>query len=102
VTTRKQWSPDWAVHPGEVVREAYQERGLTLRAFAQSLDVSAPYVSDICTGKRAVSPRFALRLERAGIGTAQTWVRMQADHDLAVARDSITELIEQRDKEGSE
>jgi plasmid maintenance system antidote protein VapI len=49
-----------------------------------------------------VSPRFALRLERAGIGTAQTWVRMQADHDLAVARDSITELIEQRDKEGSE
>ena len=37
---------------GNYVKELRESKGLTLRGFAQKLDVSAPYVSDVEKGRR--------------------------------------------------
>ena len=86
MTTRKLFKPNWAVHPGEVVREAYQDQGISLRSFAARLGVAPGFLSDICRGRRAVGPRMALRLDHLGIGSAEMWVQMQAAYDLASER----------------
>ena len=37
-------------------------------------------------GRASISPDLAVRLELAGIGTARTWLGVQADYDIWQAR----------------
>ena len=70
------------VHPGAVLREELEARGLSANAFALKLRVPPQRIQDIVAGRRGISPETALRLE-ASLGTpARLWLNMQADHDL--------------------
>jgi addiction module HigA family antidote len=73
------------VHPGSVLADELQARGLTANALALALRVPANRLSDIIRGRRAISAETALRLGRYfGTGGA-LWVNLQAQFDLAVA-----------------
>lgn len=75
-----------SVHPGEILREELKARGLTQSACAALIGRSVQVVNRIITGKQSITPDTALDLER-GLGvSADFWVRLQADHDLWVAR----------------
>ena len=75
------------IHPGLVLAEVYMaELGLNQTQLAKKLGCAHRKVNEIVNGKRAVTPEFAIALERT-IGTsAEMWVRMQAEYDLYVAR----------------
>jgi len=75
------------LHPGTVLQEVYMSQmGLNQTALAQKLKCSPRKINEIVNGKRAISPEFAIILEKV-IGTsAAMWVRMQAEFDLALAR----------------
>lgn len=76
-------------HPGGLIAEYLEDYNVSLRALARDLDVSPSALSKVTTGKTAISPEMALRLE-AGIGiAARLWLAMQATYDLSRARDSI-------------
>lgn len=79
-------APGFAVHPGEILREELEARGLTQTAFAEQLGRSAQLVSEICTGKKSVTPETALGFERVLGVSADFWVRLQAAYALDVAR----------------
>lgn len=75
-----------SVHPGEILREELKARGLTQLACAEMIGRSVQVVNLIINGKKNIKPGTALDLER-GLGiSAGFWVRLQADHDLHVAR----------------
>lgn len=75
-----------SVHPGEILREELAARGLTQLACAEAIGRSVQVVNLIINGKKNIKPGTALDLER-GLGiSAGFWVRLQADHDLFVAR----------------
>lgn len=75
-----------SVHPGEILREELQARGLTQLACAALIGRSAEVVNMIIRGKKRITADTALDLEH-GLGiSAEFWVRCQADHDLVVAR----------------
>jgi HTH-type transcriptional regulator/antitoxin HigA len=77
---------DWSIHPGQILREALQVRGLTQAALAKLLHRPAQVVSDIVTGKKAITADTALDLQQ-GLGiSAEFWVHAQAEHDLHLAR----------------
>ena len=59
---------------------------MTVGAAAAKLEVSQPTLSRILNGRAGISPAMALKLEAAGWGTAETWVRMQAHYDLVQER----------------
>jgi addiction module HigA family antidote len=40
-------------------------------------------LSRVLHGHSGVSPNLAVRLERAGVGTARAWLAMQTNYDLA-------------------
>ena len=75
------------LHPGVVLDEIYiKEMGLNQSRLAEMCKCSPRKINEIVNGKRAVSPEFALVLERVLGTTAEMWVRMQADFDLWCAR----------------
>ena len=82
------------VHPGLTLGDELQARGLTANALALKLRVPANRLSDIVRGKRAISPEPALRLGRCFGMSAAFWMTLQADHDLAVAREQVGAAVE--------
>ena len=80
-------------HPGEIIREdCLKPLGLTVTAAAEGLGVSRKALSELLNGRAGVSADMALRLEKAGWSRADTWMRMQAQRDLWVARQHADRL----------
>jgi len=74
-------------HPGEIIREdCLQPLGLSVTAAARGLGVSRQSMSELLNGRSGVSPDMAIRLEKAGWSTAETWLRAQLQYDLWQAR----------------
>ena len=70
-------------HPGEFIREVYlTPHGLSVRALAESLGVSASTVTRIINGYNGISPEMALRLSKALGRSAESWLAMQHNYDL--------------------
>jgi addiction module HigA family antidote len=76
-------------HPGVVIGEdVLAELGLSVVEAAARLGVSRVTLSRVIHGHAGVSPNLAVRLERAGVGTARAWLAMQTNYDLARELDS--------------
>ena len=70
-------------HPGEVLQDTVLgEGGITVTEFAKALGVSRVALSRVVNGRAAVSADMALRLAAALGGSAESWLTMQASHDL--------------------
>lgn len=81
------------VHPGAVLKEELEARGLSANAFALRLRVPPQRIQDIVAERRGISPETALRLE-ASFGTpARMWLDMQAAYDLFVAEAKFGEKV---------
>ncbi len=74
-----------ATHPGEILKDELEARGMSAHRFALELGVPPTRIADIVKCRRAVSPETALRLAAYLGGSAKVWLRLQADYDLAVA-----------------
>lgn len=74
-----------AVHPGEVLKDEIEARGMSANRLAQALHVPANRVSLIVNGSRRVSADTALRLARFFGTSPQFWLNLQNAHDLALA-----------------
>jgi HTH-type transcriptional regulator/antitoxin HigA len=83
---KEQWSPDWAVHPGEHLAEHLETRGLTQAAFARQADLSPKLISTIISGANPVTAETAIKLERVLGMKASIWTGLQAEWDLHQAR----------------
>ncbi len=71
-------------HPGEIIGEdVLGELGITVSEAAARLGISRVALSRVIHGHAGVSPNLAVRLERAGVGTARAWLAMQTNYDLA-------------------
>lgn len=76
-------------HPGGYVGDWMEDADghrMTVVAAAAKLGVSQPALSRILNGRASISPAMALKLEAAGWGTAEAWVRMQTSYDLVQER----------------
>ena len=73
-------------HPGEILRELYLlPMRVTVVEAAKALGVTSKHVLAIVNGHVRITADMAIRLA-AALGTdAQTWVNLQAQHDLWVA-----------------
>jgi addiction module HigA family antidote len=73
-------------HPGTLIREdVLAPLGLSITDAAGRLAISRVAFSRVLNGRAGISPDLAIRLEKAGVGTARAWLAMQANHDLAQA-----------------
>jgi addiction module HigA family antidote len=73
-------------HPGELVQASIEELNLSIAEAAKGLGVTRQQLYNIVNAKSALTPEMAVRLEKAIGSTADTWLRMQANYDLAQIR----------------
>ncbi len=81
-------------HPGEILRDELEARGLSANALALKLRVPANRLTEILNGKRGVSPETALRLSRCLGPSAKFWLDLQSQYDLARAQARVGAKIE--------
>lgn len=73
-------------HPGLLVRECIHGAELTITAAAQRLGVARQTLNNLVNEQGGISPEMAVRLEKIGWSSADLWLRMQMNYDLAQVR----------------
>ena len=82
-----------AVHPGTILKDELVELGITPTELARQIDVPPNRVSQIISGKRAISGDTALRFGHWFGIDPQFWINLQAQFELAVAAKETGEAI---------
>ena len=70
-------------HPGSLVADELEVLGWSVAGAAKRLGVSRQQLSNVVSGRSAISAEMALRLELGVGGTARLWLAMQSTFDLA-------------------
>ena len=83
------------IHPGEILTDELQEIGLTSAELARILDVPANRISQIISGKRAITADTALRLARYFGTSPDLWMNLQKTYELDLARREVGNAIKQ-------
>ncbi len=73
-------------HPGEMIGDSLSELGISISAAARSLGVTRQQIHNVIAGRSVISPEMALRLEKGLGSSADVWLRMQMNYDLAQVR----------------
>ncbi|WP_422823640.1 HigA family addiction module antitoxin [Vreelandella janggokensis] len=82
-------------HPGETLREdVLSALNISVTEMARRLGLARETLSRILHERAPISPDLAVRLERAGIGRARTWLSVQSDYDLWQAENRTQPTIE--------
>jgi len=75
------------IHPGEILREEFLvPMGLSAHALAMALHVPAPRINDIVRERRAITADTAMRLARYFDMSAEFWMGLQSDYEMALTR----------------
>jgi len=69
------------LHPGDILMDELNARGLKKMAFARQLQISNSRFSDIIHGKKGMTEEVARKLERLLSIPADDWMKAQANYD---------------------
>lgn len=74
-------------HPGRIVRQdCIEPLALTITEAARALGITRQALNNVVNGKAGISPEMAVRLSKAFGGSAEMWMRLQTNYDLAQIR----------------
>lgn len=83
-----------AVTPGEILREDFMVPfGLSANALARALHVPPNRITAILNGTRAITADTALRLARYFNTTPQSWLNLQKNYELDLAKRTVGPAI---------
>ena len=84
------------IHPGEMLKDELQARGLSQKKFATIIGMPYTVFNEIVNGKRSITTDTALKIEAATGIAANIWCGLQADYDMQTARNNnkLTAILE--------
>lgn len=82
--------PSQPIHPGEMIKDEIEYRGITQKALAAEIGVPASVLNEVLNGKRAVTTEYAILLEAALGIEADLWLKLQADYNKQIAYSNPT------------
>ena len=90
------------IHPGEILAEDFMKPlGMSINRLARDLHVPPNRIHGIVHFTRAITADTALRLGAYFGNTPETWINLQAEYDLRIARriagDEISRTIRKRE-----
>lgn len=92
--SNRDFAPDYAVPPGETLRETIAELAMTQVELARRTGRPEKTISEIINGKAAIMPETAIQFERVlGIPT-HVWLNLEANFQETKARLASTEKLE--------
>jgi len=84
------------IHPGQLVKACLDDLGLSVAEAAKGIGITRQQLHNVVAGRSSVTPEMAIRFEKAFGGTADTWLKMQANYDLAQVRKRAPGIIVER------
>jgi antitoxin HigA-1 len=84
------------VHPGKLVKECLDDLSLSVAEASQGLGITRQQLHNVIAGRSNVTPEMAIRFEKAFGSTADTWLRMQMNYDLAQMRSRASSIAVER------
>lgn len=79
-------TPSNAIHPGEMIKDEIEFRGISQKALAAEIGLPASVLNEVLNGKRAVTTEYALLLEAALGIEADLWLKLQSDYNKQIAK----------------
>jgi addiction module HigA family antidote len=73
-------------HPGELLKEEIEYRGISQKKFAAQIGVQYTVLNEILNCKRPVNVQFAMLVEAALGIDAELWVKMQTRYNMLTAK----------------
>jgi antitoxin HigA-1 len=71
-------------HPGRLLKREMAARGLSANRLAIDLGVPSGRITDILNRRRSITADTAVRLGRYFGNSAQFWLDLQGQHDIAI------------------
>lgn len=78
--------PAYLTHPGEVIKDEIEYRGISQRRLAKEIGVSYSQLNEVLNGKRPVNTELALLIEAALDIPSAPLLTMQTRYDLLAAK----------------
>jgi antitoxin HigA-1 len=95
MTIERKGTPNWKVHPGEVLREEFlKPLKLSSYGLAKALRVPPPRVNDIVLEKRGITADTAVRLAKFFGTSEQFWLGLQAAYEVSQIKTAQREELE--------
>jgi addiction module HigA family antidote len=85
----------YPTHPGEVLKDEIEYRGITQRKLAESMGLAYSVVNEILNGKRPLTAKTALMFEAALDVPADSLMYLQLKYNMQTARSdkSIIDIL---------
>jgi len=95
-TTAKKIDPFYPIHPGEILKEEVEYRGITQCNLAAKMGISYSQLNEILNCKRPVNTEVALMFEAALGLDPEMLVNMQTRYNMQTARkdNSLSKRLE--------
>ena len=77
--------PFQPTHPGEVLKDELEYRGISQRRLAKEIGISYSAFNEMLNGKRSLSPELAMMMEAALGVDAAPLLGMQNEYDMLMA-----------------
>ena len=78
--------PHEPTHPGELLKEEIEYRGISQKKFAAQIGVQYAELNEILSCKRPVTVQFAMLVEAALGIDAELWLKMQTRYNMLTAK----------------
>lgn len=78
--------PSEPIHPGEMLKDELEARGMSQRKFAGLIGMPYTAFNEIINGKRPITTDTALKIEAATGISANIWIGLQTDYNIQTAR----------------
>ncbi len=85
----KRSEPFYPIHPGEILKDEIEYRGISQRKLASQLGISHSLLNEILNAKRQINTEFALLMEAALNLDAEMLVNMQTRYNIQTARQDV-------------
>ena len=76
----------YPTHPGEVLKDEIEERGISQRQLAESMGLTYSVVNEILNGRRPLTAKTALMFEAALDVPADSLMYLQTKYNMQTAR----------------
>lgn len=85
-TVARKIDPFYPIHPGEILKDEIEYRGITQRDLAAKMGVSYTQLNEVLNCKRPVNTEIALMIEAALGLEPEALVNMQTRYNMQIAR----------------
>jgi addiction module HigA family antidote len=88
--SKKTIEPYYPIHPGEIIKEEIDTRGISQKELAKQMGVPYSSLNEVLNGKRPVTTEFALLIEAALGLEPSALIYMQSQYNMQTARKDVT------------